>query len=271
MSFGAGGPLYVVRALPVTGRTVRVVFDEAPVFRSPAGPYDAMNPSLYFFSVDAGTATAPVATVVDPDLVEGPARGVGNGGAVDERGVDVAVDRALIQGITYRVEVRDVRSTFSGILGSPYSQPFPGVVPLRETRLTPRGRPRTNVDFKNDPFLGSWSADDSGDVAVQDAASGFRKRVLRRLMTFRDSFAFLKGYGVQARLKELAGLAEVAALKVDIERQIKREPETAAVSVDCSISAMNILTVSLRVRTKVGAFVESGLRIDLAGGGVQPF
>lgn len=271
MSFGGGGPINVVRALAVSGRTVRVVFAEAPVFRSPGGPYDAMNPSLFFFSVDAGTATSPLATAVGSALVAGPARGVGNGGAAEERGVDVGVDRGLIAGITYRVAVRDVQSAFGGILGSSYSQPFSGVVPLQEKPKTIRGRPTTNIDYGNDPFLGSWRADDSGDIAPQDAASGFRKRVLRRLMTFKDSFAFLKGYGVTVKLKELEGLAEIAALKVDVERQILLEPETAAVSVDVSLLATNVLIVSVRVKTKVGAFIEAGLRIDLAGGGVSPF
>lgn len=261
---------WISGAAAVEGQTVRVVFGDTPTFRSPGGRDDAMNPSNYELSVDAGDATSPGVTTVSPILVVGPTRYVGNGGLLAQRGVDVHVDRALIAGITYRIVVSRVLGA-GGSAYDPASAAFSGIVPLREIRRTPRGRPSSNVDYGNSPFLGSWRADDSGDVAPQDAASGFRKRVLRRLMTFKDSFAFLKGYGVTARLKELASLAEVAALKVDVERQIRLEPETASVQADTSLSALQVLTVVVRVKTRVGAFVEVGMRIDLAGGGATPF
>lgn len=269
MIFGDGGPLYVVRALAVGGRTVRVVFDEAPVFRSPGGLADAMNPSNFVFSVVSGVATAPTATGVLPNLVEGPARGVGNGTdplAADERGVDVGVDRALISGITYRVTAQSIQSGFGGDLDDPLSADFPGVVPLQVVPPRVTGKPSTNVDLFNRPFDGTWTVDDSGDIATQDAESGYKKRILRRLTTSLNAFSFLKGYGLGVKLKEVGSLRQVAALKAEAEAQIKLEPETAAVQVTTSLTGEGVLTVFVRARTRPGAFVEASLTLSPDGG-----
>lgn len=201
-------------------------------------------------------------------MVTGPARGVGNGtaaGVADERGVDVAVDRALVQGITYRVTAQSIQSTFGGDLGAPYSAAFPGVVPLLVVPPRVTGRPSTNVDLGNALFGGSWRADDSGDIATQDAESGYKKRVLRRLTTLVNAFSFLGGYGLGVRLKEVANLRQIAALKGEAEAQIRLEPETASVSVQASISALGVLTVFVRAQTRQGAFVEAGLTLDPSG------
>lgn len=252
---GGGGPLTVVRAWPVSGRTVRVVFSEAPTFRTPAGLRDAMNPANYAFTIDAGQATAPIAVGVSDSLVVGPAAFVGNGGAVDERGVDVSVDRALVQGITYRVTVNPlVQSAIGGGMGSPNSGAFPGVVQLR-VEHQPEKVPRDNVDIANDPFAGGWFADDSGDIAVEPADQGYRKRVIRRVVTPLNAYAFLQGYGCAVRLKEVASLTQMAALKAEIERQVALEPETATVKAVVTLSGTDLLTITISCTTKRGSFV----------------
>ena len=245
----------VVTAHAIDGQTVRLTYDVAPTFQSPAGLQDAMNPANYFLTIDSGDATAPVPTTVSPVLVVGPTRYVGNGGAATQRGVDVHVDRPLVEGVTYRID-------YSGVVGIPgYSIPFGGVVLLLQRPRSQRGKPTTNVDIANDVARGSWFGDDSGDVASQDAFSGYRKRVFRRLTTPKDAFSFLKGYGLGQQLKGLASSAKVAALKTDAEQQIMLEPETAKVSVNVSISPLNYLTFSVRAWTRVGAFVEMAVRV----------
>jgi hypothetical protein len=268
--FGSGGPIAVVRALAVAGRTVRVVFNESPVFRSAAAVNDALNPANFIFSIDAGIATSPVATGVLPTLVVGPARGVGNGSALgvsDERGVDVGVDRALIVGITYHVTAQSIQSAFGGSLGAANNAAFPGVVPLQVVPTRATGSPSTNVDLFNRQFVGSWQVDDSGDIATQNAQDGYRKRILRRLTTFQNAYSFLKGYGLPIKLKEVSSLRQIAALKADAEKQIRQEPETDDVQVTTSLVAypQGLLTIAVKARTKQGAFVEAGLKVGQDG------
>lgn len=254
---GGGGPISVVRALAVSGRTVRVVFTEAPVYRTPAGYADAMNPANFAFAIDAGVATTPVAVGSGPAVLAGPARGVGNGGSTGERAVDISVDRPLINQVTYRVIVSlRVNAAIGGGMGMPNFASFLGVVPL--VVKDPGQQVPAGTDIANSPFLGAWRADDSGDIAPQPPSDSFRKRVLRRMVTPRDSWAFLKGYGTTVRLKEVTSLSQVTALRTDLRNQILLEPETQAVSVRADITGNNILTVSANIRTKKGAIMDVG-------------
>lgn len=263
---GGGGPLTVVRARAVASRVVRVVFSEAPTFRSAAGRSDALNTTNYAFSVDAGEATSPTATGVGETLVEGPTVAVGNGGATDERGVDVHVDRALILGVTYRVTVSRVTAAVGGDLGAPTSAAFDGAARL-DVRV-PDERPVDSLDLDNG-VLGSWTAGDDGDLRNQGSGDGYRKRILRRATTPLNSFSFLRGYGTQVRLKELASLAQIAAYKADLEGQIRREPETASVRVAAQLQAGAVLVVTIDAKTKKGAVIQAGLRFT--GDGTSTF
>ena len=107
---------------------------------------------------------------VDPDMVIGPAYVVGNGGATDERGFDVAVDRQLVVGVTYQVTVRNLQSLAGGSLGTPSSADFPGVTQLHETKLPQRNQDL--VDFANPPALGHWVFDKNEDIAPESAGRG---------------------------------------------------------------------------------------------------
>lgn len=255
--FGAGGPLYVVRALAVAGQVVRVVFDEAPLANSPAGQSDALNPSNYLFDVVAGQATAPTAVGANAKLVVGPTNGVGNGtapGAPDERAVDVHVDRQLIVGITYRVTVRAVLSALGIGLGAPYAASFPGVTKLSVVR--PQARNQDLVDIGNPPFVGTWSVDDSGDLALDPSPdAGTRKRVLRRITTPFGAFSFLNGYGGRIRIKGVAGLADMAAWKDDMLQQILLEPDVVDAANSVSIDPSGVLTVDVKARTRRGQYL----------------
>lgn len=257
--------LGVFAAYALDGQTIRVVFATAPLFRSPAGFFDAMNPTNYALSIAVGDATAPRTTTVSPVLVVGPTRFVGNGGNVGQRGVDVHVDRPLVEGVSYRVTISNIVGVDGSVLGASVSAAFGGVTLLRSRAPNQRGKPTTNVDVASDIVRGSWYADDSGDLAPQDALSGYRKRVFRRLTTPRNAWAFLKGYGLGQRLKGTASTAQVAALKADAEQQIMMEPETAKVSISVTISALDYLTFSVKAWTRAGAFVEMSVQVGPDG------
>lgn len=263
-ALGGGGPLSVVRAVAVAGQVVRVVFNEEPLHRSPAGAVDALNPSNYIFAVPAGNATSPTPVGVNPQMVVGPTYGVGNGtGASGERGFDVAVDRQLIVGITYVVTVREVQSMAGGLLGSPDSGDFLGVTRLEETKLPVRNQDL--VDFACIPSLGHYVIDDSGDIAVGTPADGTVCRVFRRLTTKKDAFRWLRGYGTGLDHKGVASVASLSAMKNDGAAQIKLEPDVADASVTVTVQPTGIVLIQTRVRTRRGAFVDIGAKVSQTG------
>lgn len=245
--FGTGGPLHVTGARAVAGQVVRVVYDEVPIFHSAAGASDALNPDNYSISVVSGQATAPVPVGVGPLLVVGPVAGVPAG---DFRAVDLHVDRAFVFGITYRVSVIRVAAAAGGALGAPTTADFAGVVQVHVTR--PPAKRLDNTDFANDPFVGKFVVDDSGDIAIQAGLAAVRKRILRRLVTPRNAFAFLPGYGVGLRLKDLYAVRQIQSLKTDVLAQVGQEPEVTAVSVSVSLDATGFIALDIKAQTRSG-------------------
>ena len=75
------------------------------------------------------------------------------------------------------------------------------------------------------------------------------------MSTAKNSWSFLRDYGAAVKLKEVASLSQLAALKTDLKNQIMREPETAAVSVDTQLTAGQVLTVTTLVQMKRGSSV----------------
>lgn len=262
--FGLGGPIAVVRALAVAGQVVRVVYDGEPLHRSPAGLMDALNPTNYILAVPAGNATAPTPVGVNRTMVVGPTYGVGNGsGASGERGFDVAVDRQLIVGVTYRITVRDVESMAGGALGSPSSGDFGGVTRLEETFLPVRNQDL--VDFACPPSVGHYLIDDSGDIAVGTPAEGTVCRVFRRVTTKKNAFRFLRGYGTGIDHKGVGGTASMSLVKNDGTAQVKLEPDVADAALTMTIQPTGLTLIQIRARTRRGAFVDVGAKVSQVG------
>lgn len=265
-SFGAGGPLTVVRAGAIASHVVRVVFNVQPLYRSPAGRNDGLNPSNYLFTVPGGNAVAPIAMGVDREPIVGPTYLVGNGsapGAADERGMDVHVDRALVVGVVYNVRANNIEAMVGGALSTPDNADFVGVTKLAETKLPQRNQDL--VDIANPPGSGHWVVDDSGDLAVESPDQGTRKRCLRRLSTKKNAFKTLPGYGLAVNLKELASVAKLTELRIDAIRQLSQEPDVAKASVDVSQTANGVTTIAVRVRTRRGTFVDINGTVTAVG------
>lgn len=251
--YGAGGLLHVLRAAAISGRVVRVVFDEPPVHQSPSGAFDSLSPSNYQFSIVTGTAEAPLPIGVKQGLIVGPTLLVRSG---DERGVDVQLDRTTVVGVVYRVTALNIRAAGGGELGSPLAADFGGRVPLNQTRPGVRGA--SFVDIKNSISRGVWSINDSGDLANEGGIASLKKRVLRRAVSQLNSFSWLIGYGTATQLKEPFSLSEVAAAKTNLQEQVQEEPEVAEAQVQTTIRGGSVVIHQIQVRTIHGAVVEVG-------------
>lgn len=257
---GGGGPLQVVGARAITSQTVRVAVSEEPLHLSPAGLNDSLNPSNYTFSIDSGTATPPLAIGVGTTLVEGPVLGVPGGGPW---GIDVHVDKALVQGIIYRVTLANIFSRAGGTLGAPYSAPLFGVAKITIRRPLPRKVDLTDV--ANDPFGGTFRIDDSGDLGIDSGIEGLRKRMLRRASTPTNAFSHLPGYGVGLRLKKNFTPAQITSFRTDLRTQLLQEPEIADAAVTITQLSTGLVQVVMRARTKAGAIVEASTQAGTAG------
>lgn len=247
---GGGGPVQVVRAVAVAGQVVRLVFTVGPTMRAPGGAWDGRNPANYVFGVASGQATVPIPVGVDPKLVPGPARAVEAG----QVAVDVHTDRQLIEGVVYRITARNLRTAAGALQGAPYSADFQGASRLRVVRQA--GRLQDLVDVANLTDSGRWVVDDSADVAPEDPEAGTRKRVFRRILTPRDSFSFLPGYGGPLRIKGLASPNDMALYRSGLQLQLLEEPDVVAADVAVQIDATNVITVTARVRTKRGTTLD---------------
>jgi hypothetical protein len=255
-SFGAGGPLTVVRAVAVAGQVVRVVFNEEPLHRSPAGPADALNPSHYLFTVPAANATAPVPVGVDRDPIVGPVYGVGGG---TEIGMDVHVDRQLVAGVTYNVRIQGIQAAAGGAIGSPDQADFGGVTQLVEVKLPSRNQDL--IDLSTPPALGHYVIDDSGDIGVTTPDESTRQRVYRRQTTRKNAFRFLIDYGAGPDHKGVASPTGVASWRADMLRQIKEEPDVANAAASMTLSSTGVVIAATAVRTKRGNYVSVGARV----------
>jgi len=104
--------------------------------------------------------------------------------------------------------------------------------------------------------LGTFTYDDSGDLAFDTGFASLKKRILRRLFTRRGAFAHLPTYGIgiQQYAGKLRTISNQQRLIADIEQQIGEEPEVVAVKVKLLDIAGHpeMLNIKILVKTKAG-------------------
>jgi hypothetical protein len=251
MSWGAqlwgrapwGGPGFgPTAAIAVRENVIRVAFSDV-IYASDLGdPEDALRSAT--FAVQAlplaigydGTATRDVVAVFSrlPDETDGIlSADVG-------RFLDVVLDRPMTPfPAAYTI-------TPAGVWNEAKTLPA-GVATLsveavyREltqptTVFTAGSRDLANAQYakgnqNEDAF--AYPVSDDGDLAFDEGETTYEKRIRRVLITTRDGFAHLPGYGVGIGTysKQLATMARVAQLITDAEEQIARDPETSQVKV----------------------------------------
>ncbi len=253
--FGFGGPLLVLRARAIESQTVRVAFNEIPLSMSAAGPYDGLNPANYSVSILIGVGMQPQVIATKTLVIPGPAIAL----AATEYGIDIQTDRALLTTLTYRVTVRNVVAQAGGALGAPATADFLGVWVLALARDAASNQ--GIVDLFSDPLSDGYAVDSGGDIALHGGAASYEKRVRRRVLTPKNSYSFLPGYGVDLHLKQPLSTTHLIAIKQDIIKQIMLEPETAKVEVSLSKLGDNILSILVSAFPKTGSGVEVGVKI----------
>jgi hypothetical protein len=258
--YGAGGPLSVVRAQAVGGQTVRVAFNAEPAHYSAASPVDSLNPKNWVVGVSAGQVMAVPQPVGVQWVGVGPLIGV----RAEEWGVDVKLDRPLARLVRYRIEARAIVARAGLGLGFPYGAEFMGAT--LPTDFRPPRRRTDMADFATDPRTGGWLFDGSGDIAVDPGLASYKKRIIRRATTPKGAYSFLgREYGSILALKRPLSLAQVGPIKADLIQQIRREPETQAVSILATFSPLpGILSLSIQAQARQGS-ISTGLQSSESG------
>jgi hypothetical protein len=156
------------------------------------------------------------------------------------------------------------------------SYTFDGPPPPPVVRLAGIERGREPYDIANPflirdagihdpPPLGQYQINDRGDVALDDRIQGLRKRILRRLSTFRGGFFHLPEYGAARSIKDPFQVGTLTALAAEIRTQIQREPEVlrAQVALEQSPDSPFVLIVTVNARTIRGLDVSASQVLDL--------
>ena len=105
--------------------------------------------------------------------------------------------------------------------------------------------------------LGTFVVDDTGDYAVETGLVGYKKRILRRILTVPGGYLHLgQGYGAGVRRygKQLGSATKRAQLCAAVETQVGLEPETAKASVSIAPDNGNpgLFYLVVLARTKSG-------------------
>lgn len=229
--FGAEARLFFTNAFPISDRILRVTLSREPRHTSALHAGDALNPrSWTVYRND----TNQVFTVL----------------AVRPGSLHLVWDLYLLQalgpwGVEHTVISTNLRDSSGTLLGDPNSFEFQGC-------LTPAEQPKAKIreyDLAND---GTLKIDSSGDYAKVQGEALLRKLITRRLLTLPGTLFFLTDYGLGIRIKEPLNTTSLVALRAEVERQIKQEPEVSNVSVSLRMSTDGVLTISVKARLTNG-------------------
>jgi hypothetical protein len=247
--WGSGpGATAVLSATASRENQIQIAFTQAIYFSGILDAADASDPSKYTVDVVAGTVgidglpCRPVRVI----SVELDSSVPGEAGFV----LNLNLDRPMSPyPASYVVTVRDVfdAALDQVVLPNPSTYTLFGVFKnIQQPTIT---GPTPSRDFANaqtqsaavdsglsEPSsllsLGTISYDDTGDYAVDSRQTGFKKRMLRRIIAKPGGFLHLgRGYGVGITTygKKLGTAATRASVAAQIETQISQEPETEKV------------------------------------------
>ena len=262
--WGTGGTaLTLLSALAVRENVVRISFDQ-PVYMSELlDPHDAANPE--YFTVVADSSTTGLDGL--PARPVAPAHVVASGGAGAV--LDLVIDRPLSPyPAVYLVAAhnlltaggapQDLARSSATFFGVQQGKSHVGPRPLGRDFANPSGLDAMiRAGAAPDPAqLGAFAVDATGDYGVDAGVASLKKRLYRRLLTKRGSFAHAPGYGVSVvdQVKRLATPAARSRLRSEAEEQAKQEPEVlgARATLERLPGAANGWLLTLRVRTRAG-------------------
>lgn len=249
------GPNY---AVAIRENVVLVEFTRVLYWKRTLVRGDAANPKAYTVTEVSGTTgadglpTRPVRVVHVRQSTEFP----------DGRHLEVVVDRRMSgYPAEYEISVAGVFEETGIETTSECAVRFHGLarelVPALLSRAAnERGRDLANPVLPTDDRLaGTLVTGDDGDYAFDLDAESIKKRIIRRLIARKGSFAHLPaawGVGVLDYVKQLATPGVQARLVADAQTQIGSEPGVARCRVKLSADDVGVFRLTVLVRTVRG-------------------
>lgn len=262
------GVLTLLAAVPLRENMVRLVFSMPVYYSEILDRYDASDPEHYSIAVVDGTV----------DAIGNPTRAV-NIIAVEQPGptsdmpinpaevgfyVDVILDRPMSSfPAGYTIGVRDLQDVNASSqidnatinLDATYRELQPPVLemaaPLRDI-ASPQTASMLGETRSSDAILGTYVIAEDGDYAFDEGNTGRKKRVIRRLITRKNGFAHLPGYGlgVLEMGKTTARLDTIGKLTTDARLQIEREPDIEKASVTADFATTSLLRLHVAIKPR---------------------
>ena len=251
MGGGGGGGLSILACYAVTKRTIRVELSLEPMHRSGFLAGDATNPKTWtVYRVDTGaTLTVLAVTAVAHSVL------------VYDLAVGADLGPAIVQHYCASMTLLDV---FGAPVG-PLTATLPGT--QDEDDLRPGLRTglrryqqrdlavvnlRTGIGDADAAGLpgGTLSIDSTGNYASVTGIALVKKMILRRLTTRPGGFFHLPEFGIGLAEKQPLPGGGLIALKAEIERQVKREPEVADATARLSQYPDGVLWVDISATTR---------------------
>jgi hypothetical protein len=210
--------MHLLSGAPSDLRTVRATLDAAPLAVTPTGAGDALNPASW----TVGRSDTGPLTVVAVDRV-----------------LAAVFDVHTLEPLGSHLVRHALGIVGMSIAGSPVTETIGFMGEAWAATFTPEGQiaaqRKTSRDLANPPvgILGSDAGGtlvvQGGDYATVTGADLVRKLYARRLTTAPGGFFHLPDYGLGLSAKEPAPFSDLARYKAEVERQLREEPETAAV------------------------------------------
>jgi len=171
-------------------------------------------------------------------------------------------------GVDHTVKALTLVDNEGGLISSPKTATFDGCQAAKATNQASRF---SLVDLAK-PQLGDgsggavFSVGSSGDYDVETGVPLLRKLFIRRIKTSPGEFFHLVDYGLGIALKEPLSTPRLTTLKVEVERQLKLEPEVSSASVSLRLSAGGVLQITMAARlSSSGVEVKDTISIPTLG------
>lgn len=223
-----GSGFFIVSAVLIEAVTLRVILSQ---------PYDLVS------------ASSPLSWIVRDETLDYRFEVYGVS-FIDSTTVDLHLATAPTPSVhTYSVGGTVLSSTGDAL--NPPTAPFIGI-DLASLITNVGKQQKRDFDFSN-PFLdanappSTLRIGSSGDYEMSTGRDLILKLIIRRLTSFPGEFLFLPdSYGVGLLVNAPLFVADLARLRKQIQQGLEREPEIAAVSVQITMGADGMLSVSVR-------------------------
>lgn len=262
---GSASGFDLVAAWATSALTVRVRFSRrvatgSTIDGEPAGVWRPETYSLAVSSTSLVTPAEPVPSVMGAALVL-PTE------------VDLRLDRPLgPTSVLYLLTVNpDVVRSEAGARLAIHTSVFAGVT----TRDTSPVAARTDADPQLVDIGYSFTPGanpvglligQDGDLALAESADTIRKRVVRRLVTVKGGFAWLRDYGLAPKTSGLARRSALYDLRLDAQAQLEQEPFVSSASVQLRhLVGQGVFFVDTQVTLTQGGQV--ALAVPITAGG----